>query len=161
MLHILKSIAVCSSALFFTLVAFGNITDYASNYSAVTHVLSMDTTFKTPETMWRAITSPLSHQIAYWIIIMVEIITAAILWVGGIGIAFFRRQKPTHFKRYRNIANLGLFLGFILYFLGFIIIAGEWFCMWQSKEWNAVPTAAIFASMFMFILLFLNQTDSE
>ncbi len=72
MMRILKSIAACSSALFFTLVVFGNIFDYTINFTAVIHVLSMGTTFKSPEVMGRALTLPLYHHLAYWIIIFTE-----------------------------------------------------------------------------------------
>lgn len=39
---------VVAVALFFTLVAFGNITDYGANWQFVRHVMSMDTTSRTP-----------------------------------------------------------------------------------------------------------------
>lgn len=158
MMRILKSIAACSSALFFTLVVFGNIFDYTINFTAVIHVLSMDTTFKSPEVMGRALTLPLYHHLAYWIIIFTESIAGIALWVGGLGM-IARRSQEINYSYFKRLAIFGLFIGFILYFLGFIVIGGEWFCMWQSKEWNAVPTAAIFASMMMLVILFLNTND--
>ena len=35
----------------------------------------------------------------------------------------------------------GLALGFLLWQVGFMSIGGEWFGMWQSKDWNGVPSA--------------------
>ena len=40
-----KIAIVAVIALFFTVVAFGNITDYGTNWQLVQHVLSMDTRF--------------------------------------------------------------------------------------------------------------------
>ena len=40
-----KSILVAAVALWVSLVAFGNITDYGTNLAFVNHVLSMDTVF--------------------------------------------------------------------------------------------------------------------
>lgn len=40
-----KALLVCAIALFATLVAFGNITDYGSNFAFVRHVFMMDTIF--------------------------------------------------------------------------------------------------------------------
>lgn len=157
-MRILKSIAVCSCALFFTLVVLGNLVDYTSNFTAVIHVLSMDATFKNPEIMGRALTLPLHHHIAYWIIIFVESVAAIVLWVSALGM-FVRRGQEISYSHFKRLAILGLFIGFILYFLGFIVIGGEWFCMWQSQQWNAVPTAAIFANTMMFVILFLNLSD--
>ena len=39
-----KIVLVASIALFFTFIAFGNISDFDSNWQFVQHVLSMDTT---------------------------------------------------------------------------------------------------------------------
>ena len=54
----IKTLMVAGLALYPLLVAFGNITDYDSNYVVVQHVLSMDTTFPGNKLMYRAITSP-------------------------------------------------------------------------------------------------------
>ena len=43
-----KALLVCAIALFASLVAFGNITDYGSNFAFVRHVFMMDTIFPTP-----------------------------------------------------------------------------------------------------------------
>ena len=56
---------VAAIALFATLVAFGNITDYGTNFAFVQHVLSMDTIFELSTIRYRAITSPTLHQLAY------------------------------------------------------------------------------------------------
>ena len=53
-------------------------------------------------------------------------------------------------------AFIGLFFGFILYMVGFIIIGSEWFCMWQSSTWNAQSTAGLFVSLIMFVMIFLS-----
>lgn len=59
------------------------------------------------------------------------------------------------------MAYIGLFSGFSLYMFGFIIIAGEWFCMWQSKEWNAQLTSGLFISLIMFVMIFLASADKS
>lgn len=153
----LKSFMVWSIALFFTLVAVGNITDYNTNWTALVHVLSMDSTFKSPQLMWRAIETPWIQQLAYLLIIVFQVLVASLLWISG-GLMLKWRG---HLKQYTHAllwASIGLFLGFFLYFVGFIVIGGEWFAMWQSKEWNAVPTAGLFSSMILFVLLLINQS---
>ena len=40
-------------------------------------------------------------------------------------------------------AVVGLALGFLLYEGGFVALAGEWFGMWQSASYDAVPSAFI------------------
>ena len=49
-----KILLLAVIALFFTLVAFTNITDFDTNYQFVRHVLAMDTTFPDSHTTWQA-----------------------------------------------------------------------------------------------------------
>ena len=49
-------------ALWLALVAFGNITDYGSNWVFVQHVLAMDSIFPGASIHYRAIHSPLLQQ---------------------------------------------------------------------------------------------------
>ncbi len=78
---------VIAVAFFFTLVAFGNITDYGANWKFVTHVMSMDTTFQDPDLMWRAVTDPTLQHAAYGTIITWQVLTALVLWIGVIRLA--------------------------------------------------------------------------
>src|SRR5580698_5858596 len=60
-----KILLLAAIALFFTLVAFNNITDFDTNYQFVRHVLAMDTTFPDSHTTWRALRSPAIHVAFY------------------------------------------------------------------------------------------------
>jgi predicted small integral membrane protein len=44
-IRLCKTALVATIAVFFVLVAFGNITDYGTNWAFVQHVLAMDTIF--------------------------------------------------------------------------------------------------------------------
>jgi len=78
-----KIAMVAAIALFATLVAFDNLTDYATNFVFVQHVLSMDTIFPGSHIGYRAITSPALHRAAYAIIIAAEAMTALLCWTGA------------------------------------------------------------------------------
>ena len=151
---------LASMALFFTIIAYDNVVDYPTNYAFVQHVLSMDTTFQSPHLMGRAITSPTIHTIFYWVIIATEMITALGLWLSVFLLAknLFHYE---HFRKYKDYAMLSLFIGFTLYFVGFLIIAGEWFAMWQSSEWNAQKPAGLFASLLILMMLLINAAEQE
>ena len=71
-----KVVLVAAMALFATLVAFGNITDYGSNFAFVQHVLMMDTIFPNATIHYRAIESPFLHHAAYILIIAAESLVA-------------------------------------------------------------------------------------
>ena len=156
-----KILLVASVALFTTLVVFNNITDYGSNYAFVEHVLRMDTTFPNNKGMWRAITSPTLHHAAYMLIILVEGITALLCWAGAVKLLGALRKGVIEFNRSKNVAIAGLTLGFCLWFMGFIGIAGEWFLMWQSPQWNAQQAAFRLTTIFGIVLLFVTMPDTD
>jgi predicted small integral membrane protein len=56
---------------------------------------------------------------------------------------------------------LGLMLGFLLWQLGFMTIGGEWFGMWQSSQWNGVPSAFRFVMVIAAVLVFVAMRDDE
>lgn len=156
-LRVINIILVGSIALFFSIVALGNITAFQDNWIFVQHVLSMDTTFKTPALMWRAIDNPSLQKLAYLFIIFWQLLTASICWIGGFKLIRNIKVDPKQFHCAKDIAFIGLFLGILLYLVGFIIIGGEWFAMWQSQHYNAQAAAGLFASLMMLVLIFLHQ----
>lgn len=160
MLRLSRILLVVVVALFFTLVAAGNITDYGSNFAFVRHVLMMDTTFKSPALMWRAVEAPALHHAAYWLIIGWQVLTAGLCW-AGVWRLWRARRSAAAFLRARDTAIAGLTAGFLLYGLGFLVIGGEWFAMWQSSEWNGQDAAHIFLATIGFALVHLCGADHE
>jgi predicted small integral membrane protein len=156
-----KIAMVATIALFATVVAFGNITDYGTNFAFVQHVLSMDTIFERSTIRYRAITSPALHHAAYAIIIAAEAATAALCWAGAFALLRRLRADARMFHRTKLFAIAGLTFGFLLWQVGFITIGGEWFGMWQSKQWDGVPSAFRFAMGILGVLIFVAMPDSE
>ena len=156
-----KAAFVSAVALFASLVAFGNLTDYDTNFRFVQHVLSMDTIFATSTIKYRAITEPALHHAAYVVIIAVEIATALLCWAGVVGLLRQLRADAAMFNRAKTFAVLGLTLGFLLWQVGFMSIGGEWFGMWQSQQWNGVPSAYRFVLVIGVVLVFVVMPDQE
>ena len=155
-----KTALVAAVALFMSLVAFGNVTDYGSNFAFVQHVLSMDDTFKSPTLMWRAITTPALHHAAYAAIIAWEALTAMVLWIGALRLWAARGRDAAAFAQAKGVAIVGLTMGFLLWVTGFITVGGEWFAMWQSKTWNGQGAAHVFLTFTGIALLHLSQEDA-
>jgi predicted small integral membrane protein len=156
-----KATMVAAIALFASLVAFGNLTDYNTNFGFVQHVLSMDTIFPFSTIKYRAITSPALHHAAYASIIAAEILTALLCWIGAVALARRLHADARTFNGAKTFAVLGLTLGFLLWQVGFMSIGGEWFGMWQSKEWDGVPSAFRFVMVIIAVLIFVAMPDPE
>ncbi len=156
-----KVAVTAALALFAALVSFNNLTDYGSNFAFVRHVLAMDTIFAGSQARWRAIDTPALWHAAYVLIITLEALTASLLAWGAIAMWRARRASAQAFARARQWAMAGALTGFLLWFAGFMVVGGEWFLMWQSREWNGQTAAFRLHITLLVLMVFLNQPDAE
>lgn len=95
----LSKIVMCLClAAFAFLDAFGNITDYGSNFAFVQHVLSMDTTFPGNALMYRSITNPALWTAGYWLIILGEALTCLLYLVAAWSLWRARKASAQDFN---------------------------------------------------------------
>ena len=156
-----KILLLAVIALFFTLVAFTNITAFDINYQFVRHVLSMDTTFPNNHSMWRAIRSPAIHLAFYIGIILWETLSAVLGWAGAIALFRARHASPAAFAAAKRTGTLALTVGLMLWLLAFTTIGGEWFLMWQSRDWNGQQAAFRMFTTEALILILLLSPEPE
>lgn len=159
-LRISKIIICLSLSIFALLVGFNNLADYESNYAFVRHTLSMDTVFPENALKYRAILDPSLWHLAYGLIIFAEFLTGILLLVGS-ACMLRNINSSLEFARAKKWIYLGCLVGFMLWFFGFIVVGGEWFCMWQSERWNGVEAAFRFVVLIMLTLLFTALPESE
>ena len=160
-IRVAKAVLVAAVALLATLVSFGNLTDYNTNLAFVQHVLSMDTIYPFSAIRYRAITNPALQHLVYAVVIAVEVFIAVLCWIGAILLAHCLRSDAAQFNRAKTFAIAGLTLGFLLWQVGFMSIGGEWFGMWQSQQWNGVPSAFRFMMTFVAVLIFVAMPDQN
>jgi predicted small integral membrane protein len=161
LIRLAKVAMLAAVAALVSLAALGNITDYNTNFAFVEHVMSMDTLFPTTMITDRAVTSPALHHDAYALIIAAEIATALMCWIGALVLLARCRGSAHAFNHGKTSAVAGLTLGFLLYQFVFMAIAGEWFGMWMSREWNGVDSAFRYATIIMLVLLFIAMPDHD
>lgn len=154
-----KIIMVLGLAAFAFLVTFNNITDYESNFAFVQHVLGMDTTFEGNAAMYRAITSPQLWTIGYWAIILGEGLTGLFLLLGAVQMLRAHGAAPAAFDAAKGLVTVGVTLGFLVWFVGFMVVGGEWFLMWQSSTWNGQEAAFRFYMTMLAVLIFVQQPE--
>ena len=156
-----KTALVAAIAFFASLVAFGNITDYGTNFAFVMHVFAMDTIFPDATIKYRAIESPFIQNLGYILIIAAETLTAILCWVGAFVMLRQRKAGADAFNRSKALAIAGLTLGFLVWQVGFMSVGGEWFGMWMSKTWNGVPDAFRFFITIICVLIYVVLPDGE
>lgn len=139
-IRVVVTVLTAISALQMALVAIGNITDFGTNQAFVEHVFAMDTTFRSPDMMWRSIPSATIATVAYVVVIAWEALTAAALvaatvhWIHTL--AGHEAERLS-----RQLSSLGWLMEIMLFGGGFIVIGGEWFQMWESSKWNGLQPA--------------------
>lgn len=159
--RLVKIAMVAATAVFALLVAFNNVVDYGTNYAFVRHTLSMDTTFPGNALMGRAIISPTLWTAGYWAIIAAEAATGLVLVWATVRLAAAVRGRAEMFNAAKSLVLVGVGLGFLLWFGGFMVVGGEWFAMWQSKSWNGQEAAFRFYLSLLAVAIFVNQPDAE
>jgi predicted small integral membrane protein len=156
----IKTILVAGMALFLTLAVLGNLLMADAASGAIKVAVGMETTFKHPAVMWRAITSPVWIYAIFGAIVLAEAASAALCWAGTARMWFARKSDAVSFHRASAMARLGLGVTAAVYFIGWLVIASEWFEMWQSKDLNVLPDAFRIFGSAMLILLLVNERES-
>lgn len=157
--RIAKLLLVAAIAFFYTLVVFNNLTDFNSNYQFVRHVLMMDTTFPHNHGLWRATQNANVHRLFYISIIVWEMITMIVLWVGSYHLAHRVRGTPEEYELAKKIPLIGLISSMLMWLVAFLTLGAEWFLMWQSHEWNGQEAAFRMFAVTGICLLFLMQQE--
>lgn len=160
-LRLSKTLMIAAIGFFAFLVAFGNITDYGSNFAFVHHVFLMDTIFPDATIKYRAIEATWIHHLGYIIIIILESLTSLLCLAGAWKLWNNRKLTAQAFNHSKKLAIAGLTLGFLTWQVSFMSIGGEWFGMWMSSEWNGVPDAFRFFITILGVLIYLVHKDEE
>lgn len=160
-LRFAKVVVVAALAAFALIVAYDNIVDYGSNYAFVGHVLSMDTTFPGNALLDRAITDERIWRAAYAAIIVAEGLSGLLLLAGAGAMLARLRAPAAQFARAKGLVYLGGALAFAVWFFGFMVVAGEYFAMWQSKTWNGQEGAFHIYTVVLGMLIFVSLPEPE
>jgi predicted small integral membrane protein len=156
-----KILLVAAVGLLVLVIAINNISDYTANFRYVQHVLSMDSVFEDSHLTWRAVRSPGWQHLVYIAMIATEVAIALLCLMGSMRLAAVSQEGVEMFHRAKAIAIYGLTLGFLFWLLGFMVIGGEWFTMWQSSEWNVQAPAFRFLGCVALVLIYLTLPNDQ
>lgn len=154
-----KTISVAGIGLLALLIVIGNTTDYYSNYFFVEHVLKMDTTFPDSHLHYRCINTSFLFHAGYILIILFEAFMA-FCCIKGAWLMFRNIKKDASvFHASKKWAVAGIIIGILIWFVGFEVIGGEWFAMWQSAAWNGLAAAERVLSFLALVLILLHLKE--
>ena len=159
--RIAKTISVAALGLMTVLIVTGNITDYYTNYLFVEHVMKMDTVFPSSNVHYRSIDSPVVYNAGYIFLILLEGLMGFFCLKGSWRMFRNLKNDASAFHASKNWAVAGIIIGILIWFLGFEVIGGEWFAMWQSTNWNGLAAAERIVDFLVLTLLLLHLKETE
>ena len=157
--RMVKVISVAAIGLLALLIVFNNITDYYSNYFFVEHVMKMDTTFPDSQLHYRGINNSFVFHAGYIFIIVMEAFMAFCCIKGSWLLLKNIKKDAAIFHASKNWGIAGIITGIVVWFVGFEIVGGEWFVMWQSAAWNGLGAAERILSFLVLTMILLHFKD--
>jgi predicted small integral membrane protein len=148
-------------ALLCVLIVAGNIHDPGTNYLFVQHVFSMDTISPASAMAEHALPIPLIWRIGFWTIVAGEALTAVLFAMATVELFRSQKSSPRDFHRAKRFVFAGAGCGFLVWFVAFLAVGGEWFAMWQSQVWNGQQAAFRILASILLVLIFVAQPDAE
>ncbi|MDR5671445.1 DUF2165 domain-containing protein, partial [Burkholderia cenocepacia] len=100
------------------------------------------------------IVDPEIWHASYWLIIAFEGVTCVLLLLGSHALWRARVSNAAAFNAAKQLVIAGCVVGFVLWFMGFMVVGGEWFAMWQSTMWNGKNSAFQFYMNILGVLIF-------
>ena len=109
--------------------------------------------------MYRAVTSPPLHHAACWAIIAGEGLTGLVLAHAAWRLWRLRKASAAEFAAGKAGLALGAAMAFLVWFVGFLVVGGLWFAMWQSPTWNGQESAFRLVACFLLVTVFVMQKE--
>jgi predicted small integral membrane protein len=142
-------------------IVIGNLHDPAANQKFVQHVLSMDTIPLDNPMRDHALRVVALWRSLFWLIVAGEVLTAALFIGATVEMWRARNLDARAFHRAKRLIFAGTGCAFLIWFVGFTAIGGEWFDMWESPIWNGQQAAFRFSVSILVVLIFVAQPDAE
>ena len=157
----LKIFMIGGIAVLCILVVAGNVHDPGTNLLFVQHVFSMDTITPASAMADHALSIPVLWQIGFWLIVLGEGNSrqSCLCWQRSSSCG--PEVHSAEFQRAKRFVFAGAGCGFLVWFIAFLAVGGEWFAMWQSQVWNGQPAAFRILASILLVLIFVAQPDAE
>jgi predicted small integral membrane protein len=148
-LRTVKRLALIVMALFpalWGLLGFLNdATDFTGTVNnAVRPMIEMTNTYNNPWQMWRALTAPWAAPAALTLIMTTEGIAGILATIGIVAMLANLGSDAAAFARGKAFMMLGCLVAILVWGIGFMVVAGDWFLSWErSKDPLATQSGAM------------------
>ncbi len=152
-LRIVKRFALIVMALFPALWGvlgdLNNAADFSGTANnAVRPVIEMTNTYGNPWQTWRAITAPWAAPVGLVVIMTVETAAGILATIGIVVMLVNIRGSAAAFAKGKVWMILACLFAILVWGVGFMVVAGDWFLAWQAKN---EPLATQLGAMIYFL----------
>ncbi|MEM8621597.1 MAG: DUF2165 domain-containing protein [Actinomycetota bacterium] len=131
---------VLMTASYYLVVGLDNVSNPSSNWAYVVGVISGDGVPADSGFEWRFIDATWFHALVYAIIIAGELAAGGVLACSAVA-GFRRTRSSADWADAQRGAILGCLIGLAVFFVGFIVIGGNWWVMYMNQNWNGLTAA--------------------
>ncbi|NJO13307.1 MAG: DUF2165 domain-containing protein [Gammaproteobacteria bacterium] len=157
-----KAVIALMPALLGTFALFNNVSDYTGTVRNVLQpILCMQQTFDNPQQTWRAICSPPVFHLVYLTVMAVEALIAVLGWLGVLSIVRALRQPAPAFAAACGPTTLACLIGIAVWGIGFFVIIGDWFLVWQGALKPFATDGVAYSTMMLICLFAVNLREDH
>lgn len=165
-LRIAKRLALVVMALFPALWGLlGDLNNAADFFgtanNAVKPLMAMTNTYGNPWQNWRAITVPWAAPTGLVLIMAMETAAGVLGLIGVVVMLANIRGAAADFARGKAWMIVGCLCAILVWGVGFLVVAGDWFLAWQAKDSLAIQAGAMIYFLPCALALIVAMTHRE
>lgn len=158
-----KIMLVFSVACWGLIGFMSNMLDYTHGVGQVRHVLSMEGAADTPGVEWRRVTVPAFATLGFAFIWASKLATGLLCLYASLRMLALRNADAAAFDAAKRPGIIGCGIAIVMLFLGFIVIAENFFEYWRVPVLGLVTHDFAFSYIMCMtgFLLILNRPEKE
>jgi predicted small integral membrane protein len=160
-MRLAKIILVLLPTLQIFQIGINNVFNFSGVLKETGYVMGMTGASLVPDMLWRATDNPVMIYGGSLLIVAAELLMGLVLSVGLFQMWQARALDKASFNKAKRYVLWGFLAGLILFYGGFLIVAGNWFFLWATPAAGALDTAFRYTTLFLLIMLFVAETNQD
>jgi predicted small integral membrane protein len=160
LIRVTKFLIALMPAFLGLFAVLNNTSDYEGTFENVlSPIMCMKDTFHNPAQTWRSLCYvPLMHTV-FILVIGLEAAIGLLGLIGAYQMARVIKASPEIFREACRITSLACLLGIMVWGLGFFVVIGDWFLVWQGGLKPFRTDGLVYSGMMIICLLSVNYDD--
>jgi predicted small integral membrane protein len=130
--------------------------------NAVKPMIAMTGTYDNSWQNWRAITAPWAAPVALTLIMSTELVAGILGSIGLVSMLLRFRASAAVFARAKSFMILGCLAAILVWGVGFMVIAGDWFLAWErSKDGTQLGAMVYFLPCALALIVALIHREED